>query len=408
MHAKLPAMPPSSPTRSGELTIWRKVFLAVLIAGALVSLGTGIRNALAKNRSQDFQWSGAHLLVNRVDPWLDFIQGDPEHLILLIQIPNYLPLLYVMLAPLGAMPLASAKVAWLIVNVSCCFVSAVLCSRFYGLRTYDGIVLGALLLMSTAARNSIGLGQQSLLVLLFWAVALCTRWKRHNPFTFGLSYFKYSFAPPGFLFLVAEESWIQALLSLLPAAISFFLVYFWLGGSLFSFARMASFLVEPLAVAQKGYVGRPGPNLMEIIQDGVAGHHPPHWFYTTTVYIIPTLLSAAMIFYFALHKARFPTTARIAFLALISLALFKHHSYDNALLIFPAALALRYLKLFAAKMVLALLCFSWFMDRLIDQIAPHLQYLYLVQFAALVLMGLFLYRMANKLSEMREPSLTLC
>jgi len=380
----------------------RKTILAVLLVCALVSLGTGIRNALAKNRSQDFQWSGANLLVNRVDPWLDFMQGDPEHRIILVQIPNYLPLLYVMLAPLGAMPMASAKVIWLIVNIICCVVSAVLCSRFYGLRTYDRIVLMALLLMSTATRNSIGLGQQSLLVLLFWAVALCRPWKMHSPITFGLSYFKYSFAPPGFLFLLAEKGWMPASISLLPAAVSFFIAYFWLGGGLFSLSGMISFLVEPLRVAQTGYTGGPGPNLMEIIQASFAGYHPPFWLFVTAVYGIPIVASGVLIFYISRQQMNFSFQARIAFLALISVALFKHHSYDNVLLIFPAALALQNLRLFAAQMVMGFLGFCWFLDRVIDQVAPHLHYVYLAQFGVLVLMGVCLYRTACESASIRE------
>jgi len=347
------------------------------------------------------------MLVERVDPWLDFIQGDPEHRVVLVQIPNYLPLLYVMLAPLGAMPLTAAKVLWLIINVTSCFASSLLCSRFYGLRSYDSLILLMLLLMSTTARNSIGLGQQSLLVLLLWAIALCTRWKRHNTFTFGLSYFKYSFAPPGFLFLLAEKGWTHALLSLVPASIAFFLAYFWLGG-VFSIGKMFFFLIEPLIVAQRGYTGYPGPNLMEIIQRLTAGYHLSGWASAAAVYVVPIFLAGILIFHIARHKANFPFTARVAFLTLISLALFKHHTYDSALLLFPAALALRYLQLFASKMVIALLCFCWFLDRLIDQFAPRLPYMYLVEFAVFVLMGFFLYRIACEVSsEMREPVMAL-
>ncbi|MBV8115728.1 MAG: hypothetical protein JO300_13380 [Silvibacterium sp.] len=205
---------------------------------------------------------------------------------------------------------------------------------------------------------------------------------------------------------LAERGWVQALLSVLPAAVTFFMAYLWLGGSLFNVAAMSSFLVEPLIVAQKGYTGDPGPNLMEIIQASIAGHHPPSWLFATAVYVVPVAISAWLIFYISRQKEVFPSAARIALLALISLAMFKHHSYDNALLIFPAAFALRNIRQHAGKIVLALVCFSWLVDRVVGQFTHNLPGLYLVEFAVLVWIGILLHRIASgRGSEMREPVL---
>lgn len=55
------------------------------------------------------------MLVDRIDPWFDFLNCDPLHRIQLTQIPNYLPVLYLLLSPVGLLPFSAAKVVWLFV-----------------------------------------------------------------------------------------------------------------------------------------------------------------------------------------------------------------------------------------------------------------------------------------------------
>src|SRR5438105_711366 len=66
--------------------------LAVMLILAAIALGDGARKALIN--SQDFQWSGARLLLHRQDPYKTFVkhvQGDPtaSRSFILTQAPNY-------------------------------------------------------------------------------------------------------------------------------------------------------------------------------------------------------------------------------------------------------------------------------------------------------------------------------
>lgn len=97
--------------------------------GVLSALA-GAKNAMAPGRSQDFEWSGVRMLLDHVDPWLDFLQGHPLHRILLLQIPNYLPVLYVLMAPLRLLPFTVAKAAWVVCNLGFAVASAVMAARF--------------------------------------------------------------------------------------------------------------------------------------------------------------------------------------------------------------------------------------------------------------------------------------
>ena len=71
-----------------------KILLVLGSLLALVNIGASVNGAVL--HSSDFQWSGAHLLLQHRDPWAVFLSGDPHHEILLRQAPNYLHELYIL------------------------------------------------------------------------------------------------------------------------------------------------------------------------------------------------------------------------------------------------------------------------------------------------------------------------
>lgn len=96
------------------------------------------------------------MLLDRVDPWLDFLRGDPLHRILLLQIPNYLPVLYVLLVPFGLVPFTLAKALWVVCNLGFAGVSVVIAGRFYGLRNRSVLVALGLFLMGDVRAQHAG------------------------------------------------------------------------------------------------------------------------------------------------------------------------------------------------------------------------------------------------------------
>ena len=110
----------------------KRVLLAFLILLTAISTLQGAGNAIPQ--SQDLQWSASKLLVDHLDPWAEYLRGDPNDLFLQSQYPNFLPILYILIFPLGLLPLLSAKILWLVCNIVFAIISAILAARFYRLR----------------------------------------------------------------------------------------------------------------------------------------------------------------------------------------------------------------------------------------------------------------------------------
>ncbi|MEP7090279.1 MAG: glycosyltransferase 87 family protein [Nocardioidaceae bacterium] len=185
--------------------------LAVLLAP------TGLLAALGAVGSGDFQWSGAHLLFHGVDPYHVQLTG-PGGRIILEQNPNYLPGLYVVLLPLGALPFAVARCAWAALNVLMCLASAVWLGRAVGLRGWGLAGLPALLACSAPFVMALYTGQQTSLVLFSSVLAYRSRSQVTQGLTLALAVTKYSFSPLALLLLARRRWWALVVLALVSLA----------------------------------------------------------------------------------------------------------------------------------------------------------------------------------------------
>jgi Glycosyltransferase family 87 len=86
----------------------------LLILAALGSIGAGLMDAL--QRSNDFQWSPTRLMWQGVNPYQAYLDHDPR--LILDQAPNYGHFLYVVLAPVAALPWEWAKLVWALCNLA--------------------------------------------------------------------------------------------------------------------------------------------------------------------------------------------------------------------------------------------------------------------------------------------------
>lgn len=383
----------SEKAAAGRIGAFLWVLLAILILMAAGSVWQGAHNAVAPGRSQDFQWSGTHIVVQHIDPWADYLHGDPAHQIVKTQVPNYLPLLYVLIWPIGLMSLSTATATWAACNLAFGLISAFLCARFYGFRGYWCCVLVAMLMISTPMRNSMGNGQQSLLVLLIWVLALCRTPRASSGLVAGISYFKYSFAPPLFLLLLFRIGVAAALLSLIPALATLGFVYVWTGGSLLHPAGLLQMLFEPLKVAQSGgYFGTPGSNLMDALELGMKGSHLSPAMVSGIEYGLPLLISTVLVYFIARKKSLMSWDLQIALLAVLSIVLFKHHGYDEVVLLLPIAYSMRNIRMTTARWALGILCYLWYGERLAEAISGPLKYSFSFDIALLVLAGILIAR----------------
>ena len=354
------------------------VLWCVVLAGA-ISCIAGVVHAVV--RSQDFQWSGERLLLQHVDPWQDYLLGDPAHGLLATQVPNYLPILYVLLVPFGWMSAHGANLAWALCNAAFATVSALLVARFYGFRSWRGMlaITGAML-AAAPTRVTISNGQQGLLILVLWSVALlhtgATTTRRAA--LAGVSYLKYSFAPALVLLLLLRDGLRRGLRtvmwSLVPAAVATVLVWLWISGG-HDPRHLLALVVEPLAVTRVGYqpTGDPGQTFMDLFEFLLGGNLVA----TPRLTLMSLLVAVAITLAVLLLAIRKPYTNSntaetdrtgwlTALMATMSFVLYKHHPYDEVVFLFPLCYALRHWRRPAAMAALFLIAYCWYVQPLVD------------------------------------------
>ncbi len=361
----------------------------LLLALALLSTAAGVRNAA--HASQDFQWSGVRLLLAHADPWAVYLAGDPEHSFVLSQVPNYLPILYVLLAPLGLLPLGTAQGVWAIVNVGFAVVSVAAAGRAYRLRWRAQVLVGCLFLMATPTRNSIGNGQQGLLVLMLWCLTLLSpTWSAAKAGWSGLAYFKFSFAPPMLCFLLFRRGIKAAFWSLLPGAVSLLLVWLWITGARDPWAifRLAT---EPLAVARHGFSAAPdNPNLMNLME--------PLLLRFGAGVSAGVELAVAIALCAAVSRSAFRDRGegsvpwQMALMATMSYGLFKHHPYDAVVLLLPFCHGFARREEGRAKAVLVLIAYMFYGRKLLEAAHLHPAWARVPEFLVVMAIFYLIYR----------------
>lgn len=390
----MPSQPdlPEPRARRGGL-LW----LAALSVPAAISLAQGLYKAFLF--SQDFQWSGVRMLFARIDPWAEALRGDPNHLIHLSQIPNYLPVLYLLLIPLGFLPMGPASIVWALLNVAFALSSAWIAARFYGLGPRMAFAVGCLLLMASPTRQTIGNGQHGLLILFLWSISLLAAQLTNTRAAIaGVSYLKFNFAPPVFLYLLLEGGLRAVLFSLLPSAAATVVVWLWITHG-HNPHQFVSILTGPFAVARYGYFPSGGdPNLMDVIQAPLSRSYQAGTFMTNiplpgwvNVIMLGTALAVCVAVLYSAHR-RAPRAYdwHVALMATASVCLFKHHPYDGVVLAIPLCYALREWRRPAAKAALFGIAYTWYLQKAMEYATwnlyhPAWRYTFFVEFAAIAL-----------------------
>ena len=326
-------MMPNFPVRDRP-TFWINL---LLLPPAAASLRRGVLHGLA--RGQDLQWSGAHLAALGIDPYRQYLAGDPGHHILLAQVPNYLQELYLMLLPLGALRFETARAVWLGLNLL--FLCAIVLSlrRMYGLGGRRTTLLLLVTLIGAPLRIALGNGQQSLLELLFFCLVFTFQGRAGRGLALGLSYAKYSFAPVLVVYLLLRRRLGPLLLSTIPVLAGLTGLWALVHGSLGAVA------LEPLDVSRTGVTAGLGDAMSLVWAANQGRRLPPAWehalMYGTA--LVLSCLCAAFISRRAPGAAsggRSAEPAAAGMLATASLLCFTHLTYDYVFLMVPLAAGL--------------------------------------------------------------------
>ncbi|HMH13318.1 MAG TPA: glycosyltransferase 87 family protein [Edaphobacter sp.] len=332
---------------------------AALVFPAVLSVYAGIRNSLS--RSQDFQWSGAHLALQHVDPYSQFLRHDPEHSIQLSQVPNYLHELYILLLPLGSLSFSHAKPLWAILNCLFAILIALILRRIYDLPHSQALLLLLLLFAGTPFRIVLGNGQQSLLELLLFCLIFYFARPTGQGIALGLSYSKYSFSPVVFFYLFFCRRFRVLAISLALPLLGLLAMGLLVHGSLLTLST------EPLAVSRTDTINGLG-NLMTIIQ--IACRNVLSVPLTQKIMAAAALL-ASVAFTFALARQQeiYPRRDAAA-LAVATLMFFPHRTYDYVFLAIPLAAALATPLLRTKAYILTTVALLWFGIKLIPTSLP--------------------------------------
>lgn len=236
--------------RTGENRRWLiRTGLALLMAAAALSMGRAFVNALKPDRSDDFQWEPARLVLEGRNPYEAFVEDHERPRITTgtenNALPNYPVTGYVFLAPFAVWDWGRAKVLWALTNVGCAIGFVGVLYRMAGppasAARLWGLAAGLLMLCSAPARDQVSSGQHTVFsiacLLLAWVSGNHPGGRWWSPLLIAASWLKFSVTVPLTLAFLIHRRWREPAaallihLALLPA------ICLWLGESPVALAR---------------------------------------------------------------------------------------------------------------------------------------------------------------------------
>jgi hypothetical protein len=303
----------------------------VLVLPAAISFYGALRNVFREGRFQDFQWSGTSLTFHHIDPYHQALIHDPNHYIILTQVPNYLHELYLLLLPFGAFSFQAARPYWTLMNCLFTAISVLMLRKIHNLDHSRTLLITLLLLISTPFRIALGAGTEALLELFFFCLVFYCVNQFASGIATGLSYVKYSFSPVLFFYFFFTKRHKLLAISLLPPLLGLLLMWLLVHGNLFTLA------IEPFLVSRTNVAPGLG-DLMTIL----------HFLFDKTLtvsktgnlaYTLAIAASAGYAFYLSRRRELSPRRAAPA-IAVATLMFFTHLTHDYVLLIVPLAACL--------------------------------------------------------------------
>lgn len=291
----------------------RLVALGVCAAAAVV-VATGLQHAWTS--SNDFQWSGARLLLEGRDPYQALFDGDVSAF-RWTQFPNYAPLLYVLLLPLAIAPLSAAQSLWAFVNLVMLVGAALLVARGVGLAGWKRVCLVALVFVSEPFLVALANGQQTALALFAAVLAVRSANDVGTGAGLGLMLVKYSFAPVA-LVAVAGRRWKAAGVAL-AVQVSGLLAFWLITGSPLLATTLAPFRAAEMTQAS-------GSGDVITLTRLVTGSE-------TVGFVVAAVLGAVLAWHARCVLAGPHWVDALAAGSLISLLVFPHLVYDHCFLL---------------------------------------------------------------------------
>lgn len=329
-------------------------FLAILVLFifAVTSVVQGIANALQYSR--DFQWSPIVLLWQGMNPYVEVLSGNFSIHLILDQSPGYLHAMYVFLGPFALLDWASAKIVWAVLNVLAALGVCYFLALRYELSRVAGIVMTLVFLCSTPFRNSLGNGQVSIFILLFFTALYLSK-PLPSSLLAGIVYIKYSFAPPVAFYLFFKRGWVSVAYSFVLVTFGYSVFWLMVGGD------PIEVLLQPLAVTSISS----GPGIGDLMSVATVFLKDAHKYWFIGFYYVFPILASALVAYFVSERVADEGLA-LAIVAVASLVFFRHMGYDYVFLLPAFAYCLSRKRHLSLTILLLCILYNWFGLRLID------------------------------------------
>lgn len=345
----------------------RILLLLALSISAVVFVGIGSKNALSALGSHDFQWTPTRDQVAGVSPYADFLrwkaEGNkhtPPHF--LNQSPSYPASVYVLLTPFASLDWPTAKLTWLIINLTLIGSLLLGLQRLFPLKSPALFAMVALIyLCSTPLRASLGAGQLNFLSLaaFIWAYHFTTLKGPSNSHIAGillaLAWTKYSLTFPLTLLFICRGKWKPIIIaSVVHAALT-------VTAAVQIGMWPHEFFFNSVEVVLMG----DGTGFLNLVALSMNLNLP------MSVALTAIAAVTACVFWILTKINAKDDLLLMTFLGLFSCAVFYHHGYDFIVLILCAwALARQQLKGASAYASALLIALAWTGQWLAKELAP--------------------------------------
>jgi hypothetical protein len=355
-----------------------KIIFVFLALAATVSVVQGFSNAL--QYSIDFQWSPSVLFWEGINPYAYHLSGNEGDRIILAQSPNYAHLTYILFFPFTLISWEAAKFLWATTNLIFTLLAVRMICRNAELTVNETLIVLFVFLCSTPWRNTIGSGQHALVVLVCFC-ALLIRRNYLNDFVIGLGYFKYSFMPPVFLFLLFRKGVKSALFSLITCGLG------WVAFSVALKTNPLETLISPLEVAHS-VVGNGTADLMTVV--GFFFLDKNAKLDNIVIYFLPILLCIFFAYYAANTKGS--RLFRFSIISITCLVTFKHLYYDFVLLLPVFIFVYKHRKMAVARLAIGIIAFNWFALKFILLFKINMEILTAFNFICCLALALIVFK----------------
>lgn len=307
------------------------VIIIALAALALISLVQGCKNAV--EYSQDFQYDAAKVLSMGINPYDESL--NPSGVLNKLGYDEYFkqmeanqfPSLLFLLLPYTIFSPITARYLWMVSNLIFTVLILYLLKKtfFKQWEKMDFSIIALLMIAGTPWRNQMGVGQHTLFSLMFFllAVFICENKPAKNDFVntilaalaLAVSYFKYTLTVPLALYFIYKKRWKELFISAVPHVMLTAVAAIYLKDSLINM------ILKPLKVASV-LTSEGSMDIGSALGGG---------YFTMVLSLVLCLL----LFVLALIKKDSYDAEIISIMALWSMLITYHRSYDYFVLIIP-------------------------------------------------------------------------